>query len=157
MNATAVAFLQRFGPYVAITLLALLAWAEHQTISAQKSAINGLQEHAAAVGRRIGEISLALEHAKKNAYELQRNQDGLRSLLSQREIDIRKLQNDTEELQEWADSPLPDAIVRLRQRPAITGSAAYSEYLSSHHPLHAIGEQSADGGRPQSTAGTSRE
>jgi LysB family phage lysis regulatory protein len=156
MSAAAMALLQRFGPYLAIALLAYCAWSQHQTISAQDKAISGLQEHAATVAKRISDISHALDLANKNAQDLQRSQDQLRGALSQREIDIRKLQHDTAELQHWADQPLPDTIIRLRQRPAITGSAAYSEYLSSHQPLHAVGEQPPDDRGPQSATGTGR-
>lgn len=154
MSAAVLAFLGRFGPYIASALLAWAVWSQHGTIAAQDTQISTLQTQAVAVAKRFGQINDAQAKAAQNTQDLQRSQDQLRGAFSQREIDIRKLQHDTKELQSWADQPLPDAIVRLRQRPAITGSAAYSEYLSSRQPVHAVGQQPADGGGSEPAART---
>ncbi|MBH3353972.1 DUF2570 domain-containing protein [Pseudomonas stutzeri] len=37
----------------------------------------------------------------------------------------------------WAAQPLPDAARRLHERPAITGAAAYRQWLSGRDALHA--------------------
>lgn len=42
---------------------------------------------------------------------------------------LTRLQNDVEEIRAWADQPLPDDIVRLRQRGRGTGAAAYGSVL----------------------------
>ncbi|WP_197061710.1 Rz-like lysis system protein LysB [Cedecea neteri] len=52
------------------------------------------------------------------------------SLLRLRQHRIEELKRENEDLRRWADTPLPADIVRLRERPAIAGGAAYREWLS---------------------------
>lgn len=63
-------------------------------------------------------------------------QGELRTGLAKREQQIEDLKHEIKELQEWADSPLPDAARRLRQRPAITGADAYRQWLSGSGAVH---------------------
>jgi LysB family phage lysis regulatory protein len=51
-------------------------------------------------------------------------------LLHQRQNRIEELKRENEYLRLWADTLLPSDVVRLRERPAITGGAAYREWLS---------------------------
>nr|WP_066632348.1 Rz-like lysis system protein LysB [Bordetella sp. H567] len=154
MSAALMSFLARLGPYLCCGLLGWALWSQHGTIASQDTEIAGLKEHAATVSKRFGQIHDAQVVADQNTRDLQRGQDQLRGALSQREIEIRSLQHATEELQAWADQPLPDAVIRLRQRPAITGSAAYSEYLSHRQPLQPDGQQPPNVGGPEPAAGT---
>lgn len=50
---------------------------------------------------------------------------------------IKRLKRENAELRTWADRPLPDAVVGLLQRPAITGAADYQAQLSGADPLPA--------------------
>ena len=45
-------------------------------------------------------------------------QQRLQAKLSEREQQIQELQHDNAHIQNWANTPLPDAIISLRQRPA---------------------------------------
>ncbi|MGJ0193157.1 Rz-like lysis system protein LysB [Pantoea sp. RRHST58] len=58
-------------------------------------------------------------------------------LLRDRQRTIEELNRENEDLRRWADSPLPDPVVRLRQRPALAGGESYREWLSQNHPLPA--------------------
>lgn len=156
MTAALTSLLARFGPYLCCGLLGWALWWQHGTIAAQDTEISGLKEHAAAVTKQFGLIKDAQAKADQNTRDLQQDQDRLRGDLSQREIEIRSLQHATEELQAWADQPLPDAVIRMRQRPAITGAAAYSEYMSNRQPLQPYGQQSPHVGGPERPAGTGR-
>lgn len=69
--------------------------------------------------------------------KLQADRDHIRSTLSNREIQIRNLQNENAEIRNWADIPVPAAIASMRQHPAITGADAYHQRLSGSDPLHA--------------------
>ncbi|MBF4113337.1 Rz-like lysis system protein LysB [Enterobacter cloacae] len=51
-------------------------------------------------------------------------------LLRNRQHRIEELKRENEDLRRWADTPLPTDIIRLRERPAIAGGAAYREWLS---------------------------
>ncbi|WP_323918983.1 phage lysis regulatory protein LysB, partial [Aeromonas veronii] len=50
---------------------------------------------------------------------------------------IKRLKRENAELSAWADRPLPDPVIRLLQRPALTGAADYQAHLSGPEPLPA--------------------
>ncbi|KUQ41664.1 hypothetical protein AWI16_17815 [Enterobacter ludwigii] len=52
------------------------------------------------------------------------------ALLRHRQHRIEELKRENEDLRRWADTPLPADIIRLRERPALAGGAAYREWLS---------------------------
>lgn len=58
-------------------------------------------------------------------------------LLRDRQRKIEELKRENEDLRRWADTRLPDPVVRLRQRPAFAGGESYCEWLSENHPLPA--------------------
>lgn len=86
-----------------------------------------------------------------NAVRLDRQRQSLANQLTEieaagttRQADIRTIQHDDPTVQPWADSPLPDRIRRLRERPALTGADAYRQWLRDSKPLRATGEQPTD-------------
>ncbi|MDM5065992.1 Rz-like lysis system protein LysB [Aeromonas salmonicida] len=54
---------------------------------------------------------------------------------------IKRLKRENAELRSWADSPLPDPVIRLLKRPAISGAADYQAHLSGPDPLPAAASQ----------------
>ncbi|QRX80871.1 Rz-like lysis system protein LysB [Glaciimonas sp. PAMC28666] len=72
---------------------------------------------------------------------LQVQRDGIAATLSTREQHIKKLQHENNVIRPWAESPLPDAIARLRQRPALAGADAYRRWLSASEPLSSASER----------------
>lgn len=60
-------------------------------------------------------------------------------LLAQRNSQLKRLYRENETLRRWADTPLPDDIIRLRQRPALTGAADYRQWLSEGHSVPVSG------------------
>ena len=58
-------------------------------------------------------------------------------LIRDRQRTIEELKRENEDLRRWADTPLPDPVIRLRQRPALAGGESYREWLSQNHPLPA--------------------
>lgn len=75
--------------------------------------------------------------------QLRSQQDQLRQGLANRERTIEVLKRENDELRKWADQPLPDAARRLRERPALTGAAAYRDWLSGRGAVRAAGDQPA--------------
>ncbi|ENG7014816.1 LysB family phage lysis regulatory protein [Yersinia enterocolitica] len=108
--------------------------------------ISGVQTHRLAEARQILIDQQAAETVSKNgqliALALTANannqaQAHLRQqvasadqLLAQRNSQIKRLYRENETLRRWADTPLPDDIIRLRRRPAIIGAADYRQWLS---------------------------
>ncbi|WP_407084107.1 Rz-like lysis system protein LysB [Yersinia proxima] len=77
-------------------------------------------------------IALALTANANNQAQAQLRQQvaSADQLLAQRNSQIKRLYRENETLRRWADAPLPDDIIRLRRRPAITGAADYRQWLS---------------------------
>ncbi|HDL8434638.1 lysozyme [Yersinia enterocolitica] len=88
--------------------------------------------------RKSGQlIALALTANANNQAQAQLRQQvaSADQLLAQRNSQIKRLYRENETLRRWADAPLPDDIIRLRQRPAFTGAADYRQWLSEGHSL----------------------
>ncbi|EKN3558901.1 TPA: Rz-like lysis system protein LysB [Yersinia enterocolitica] len=97
--------------------------------------------------RKSGQlIALALTANVNNQAQAQLRQQvaSADQLLAQRHSQIKRLYRENETLRRWADTPLPDDIIRLRQRPALTGAADYRQWLSEGHGLPVSGSKAAD-------------
>ncbi len=55
---------------------------------------------------------------------------------------MKQLERENEKLRMWAVTALPEPVMRMRQRPAIIGAAAYRDWLSSSNAVPAISEPS---------------
>ncbi|ADZ42296.1 TPA: LysB family phage lysis regulatory protein [Yersinia enterocolitica] len=91
-------------------------------------------------------IALALTANANNQAQAQLRQQvaSADQLLAQRNSQIKRLYRENETLRRWADAPLPDDIIRLRQRPALTGAADYRQWLSEGHSVPVSGGQSTN-------------
>ncbi|MCW9998280.1 Rz-like lysis system protein LysB [Escherichia coli] len=56
---------------------------------------------------------------------------------------FEELKRENEDLRRWADTPLPADIIRLRERPALTGGAAYRQWLSASDAVSAGSDSAA--------------
>lgn len=54
---------------------------------------------------------------------------------------IERLTHENAEYRRWAAEQLPAAVVRMRERPEITGGQGYLDWLSSRDALPAAGDQ----------------
>ena len=117
--------------------LALLIWAQQQRIDVAVGKADRAND-AAKTAREDADRNLAtastladtLKHERDAQSHLRAQQDQLRQSLAKRERTIEELKRENDELRNWADQPLPDAARRLRERPALTGAAAYRDWLS---------------------------
>ncbi|OXS23088.1 peptidase [Pseudomonas fluorescens] len=127
--------------------LALLIWGQEARIEVAEGKTE-LAKAAAKIAREDADRNLATANTltdtlkqERDAQSLLRSQqDQLRLGLAKRERTIEELKRENEELRNWADQPLPDAARRLRQRPALTGAAAYRDWLSGRDAVRAAGE-----------------
>ncbi|MGL6006110.1 Rz-like lysis system protein LysB [Aeromonas sobria] len=90
----------------------------------------------------INTLITELDTQATAAAKLQGQLDQLAQSAATRADIIKRLKRENAELQMWADRPLPDPVIRLLQRPAITGAADYQAYLSGADPLPAAGGKS---------------
>ncbi len=85
----------------------------------------------------INTLKTELDTQATAAAKLQGQLDQLAQSAATRADTIKRLKRENAELRMWADRPLPDPVIRLLQRPAITGAADYQAYLSGADPLPA--------------------
>lgn len=117
--------------------LALLIWGQQLRIDVAESQAE-LANAMAKTAREDADRNLAtantltdtLKQERANQSALRTQQDLLRQGLANRERTIEELKRENAELRDWAAQLLPDAARRLRQRPALTGAAAYRDWLS---------------------------
>ncbi|MEX5545246.1 Rz-like lysis system protein LysB [Pseudomonas pergaminensis] len=130
--------------------LALLTWGQQQRINVAESQTE-LANAAAKIAREDADRNLAtantltatLKQERDAQSALRIQQDQLRLGLAKRERTIKELKFENDELRKWADQPLPDAARRLRERPALTGAAAYRDWLSGRGAVRAARDQTA--------------
>lgn len=64
-----------------------------------------------------------------------------KNLASKHEQTIRTLEQQNEELKKWSNTRLPAPIIIMRQRPAISGSDAYRDWLSKRDEMSATSHE----------------
>ncbi|MFV4744356.1 Rz-like lysis system protein LysB [Citrobacter portucalensis] len=75
-------------------------------------------------------LSILTETNSREQMRLYAAAEKTTALLRNRQHRIEELKRENENLRRWADTPLPADIIRLRERPALAGGAAYREWLS---------------------------
>ncbi len=140
-------FIQPLIPYLMVAVAALGAAAYIRDLQQQLAL---LQVHQTNLVQSLTQTSQAYFDLKQLAAENQQAQATLRQQLARvsstsawRKNQIEGLKHELSNIKEWADTLLPNAINRLHQRPAISGSAQYRDWLSNRDPLPTAREQSA--------------
>nr|WP_181919211.1 Rz-like lysis system protein LysB [Alkalilimnicola ehrlichii] len=143
----------------ALALIALLGLALHiqnlrlDTARARQEQAMQQRDTAQAALTKANEIlerqqQLAAEHARQRAEQLA-EQQRLERELADRTRHIRRLHSENEKLRAWADAVMPEPVIRLRERPALTGADAYRQRLRDTDALPATGQQPTDKRRSQ--------
>jgi LysB family phage lysis regulatory protein len=129
---------------IALVVLAIAAgWFYVKALRAELAdAQNTARTAQETVGRRDATIAdmqkKEREHTKALA-QLEAKRERIAASLAQTETDFEALKHENEALRAWADSPLPDDVVRLYSRPAITGADDWLA-MRAGHALHAAGD-----------------
>ncbi|WP_407223676.1 Rz-like lysis system protein LysB [Enterobacter roggenkampii] len=117
-------------------VLAVLGWqswrlnnASH-TIETQGAALESKTQELTKKNSQLIGLSIMTETNSREQMRLYAVAEDTRSLLHQRQNRIEEFKRENEDLRRWADTLLPPDVVRLRERPALTGGAAYREWLS---------------------------
>lgn len=136
--------------FALLCALAFLIWGQQQRIDVAEGKTE-LAKAAAKTARADADRNLATANTLTDTLKQERNaqsalrsqQDLLRQGLAKRERTIEELKRENDDLRKWADQPLPDAARRLRDRPALTGAAAYRDWLSGRGAVPVTGDQPA--------------
>ncbi|MCQ8545205.1 Rz-like lysis system protein LysB [Klebsiella pneumoniae] len=116
--------------------LAALGWqswrlnkASH-TIEQQDSDLKVKGERLAKTNSKLIALSILTETNNREQKRLYAAAESTNALLRSRQRRIEDLKRENGDLRRWADAPLPADIIRMRERPALAGGAAYREWLS---------------------------
>ena len=118
-------------------LLAALGWQTwrladaSQTISTQADELQSKSQALANSNSQLISLSILTETNNREQARLYAEAEQTSVLLRQRQRRIEELKRENEDLRRWADTPLPADIIRLRERPALTGGAAYRQWLAA--------------------------
>lgn len=124
-------------------LLAALGWQTwrladaSQTISTQADELQSKSQALAKSNSQLISLSILTETNNREQARLYADAEQTRALLRQRQRRIEELKRENEDLRRWADTPLPADIIRLRERPVLTGGAAYRQWLSESDAVSA--------------------
>lgn len=131
-------------------VLVLVIWGQQQRINAAENKTKLAAKEATDVRKdadrnleTANTLTATLKQERDTQSTLRIQQDQLRQGLAKRERTIEDLKRENSELRDWAAQPLPDAARRLRERPALTGAAAYRDWLSGRGAVPTTGDQPA--------------
>ncbi|HAH0561426.1 TPA: LysB family phage lysis regulatory protein [Escherichia coli] len=100
------------------------------SIETQGAALNSKTQELAEKNSQLIGLSILTETNSREQMRLYAAAEQTTALLRHRQHRIEELKRENEDLRRWADTPLPADIMRLRERSALAGGAAYREWLS---------------------------
>jgi len=132
---------------VALALSAFLGWRldkSTDTVDQQAKTIGTLNGQLSDKNSQLLAVDLMSRANDALQLGLQQRNAQLAAGAAGRDQRFKELTHENAEVKNWADTRLPDAVIRLQQRPAITGSEGYHAYLSGSDTLHAARQPAAD-------------
>lgn len=136
---------------VAVLLMAVAAmcvqtWrldkAEQQSRS-QKNALTALEAKLNQKNSQLIALNILTQTNSREQTRLYAAAEETRALLQTRQRHIEDLTREHEAYRRWDNTALPAVAVRLRQRPTITGSQSYRDWLSQNNALPPAGSRPA--------------
>lgn len=124
---------------VAFALSAFLGWRldkSTDTVDQQAKKIGMLNGQLSDKNSQLLAVDLMARANDSLQLGLQQRNAELAAAEAIRDKRLKELMNENPEVKHWADTRLPDAVIRLQQRPAITGAEGYHSYLSGSDALH---------------------
>ncbi|OAT32115.1 Rz family phage spanin [Buttiauxella brennerae ATCC 51605] len=135
------------GFVVALALSAFLGWRlDKSTDSLDKQAktIGTLNSQLSDKNSQLLAVDLMGRANDALQLGLQQRNAQLAAGAAGRDQRFKELTHENAEVKNWADTLLPDAVIRLQQRPPITGSEGYHTYLSGSDALHSASQPTDD-------------
>ena len=120
-------------------------------ITIQRNAIIATRDRAERAEQQVGERDATIEtltrtaaRNRQAAARLQAKHESIAATLTERESQIESLRHDHPDIQAWFDTPLPDALIQLRDSPAPTSTDAARQRLPGDHALPYIDRRADD-------------
>ena len=117
-------------------VLAALGWQSWRlneaghTIDQQGRDLKAKGDKLAKKNGQLIALSILSETNNREQARLYAAAESTNALLRSRQRRIEELKRENEDLRRWADTHLPADVIRMRERPALAGGAAYREWLS---------------------------
>ncbi|WP_336993930.1 Rz-like lysis system protein LysB [Lelliottia amnigena] len=102
----------------------------HHIIDTQGAVMETRAQELAKKNGQLISLAILTETNSREQMRLYAAAEQTTALLRHRQHRIEELKRENEDLRRWAGTPLPADIIRLRERPALTGGAAYRQWLS---------------------------
>lgn len=121
-----------------IAALGVQSWrlsTAHNKIDAQVKALAAQGKKLSQKNGQLIALNILTQTSSRAQTQLYAAAEQNGTLLRDRQRTIEELKRENDELRRWADAPLPDPVIRLRQRPALAGGHSYREWLSANHPV----------------------
>lgn len=133
-----------------LALVLLVTWALWQRTHAAEARAELAEQQLAQAHQREAQQQVIINALWDNA----RRQESQRRALAQQQAalsrtaanrlaTIEELHRENDTLRAWATARLPDAVSRMRRRPAVTGADAYHQSVRDPQPLHSASESPA--------------
>lgn len=124
-------------------LVLLVTWALWQRTNAAEARADLAEQQLTESQQREQESLVVIDALWENARRLEaqrraldEQQAALTRAASNRLTTIEELQRENATLRDWAGTRLPSPVIRLRNRPAVTGAHAYYQSVRDAQPLH---------------------
>lgn len=121
-----------------LTALGWQSWRLHdaqQQISTQQAAIQNQNKKLTQKNSQLIALNILVQTSNREQMKLYAAAEETSALLQQRQRQIEELTHENETFRRWAAASLPDAVIRLRQRPALTGGQSFRQWLSQNNAL----------------------
>lgn len=122
-----------------VGLLGTVIWIQRDSLKAEQERANRAEQ---AVADKDGAIQVLIEAARRSKVavgKLQADKEGIAATLNERERTIESLQYENATIRTWADTSLPDAIVRMRAHGTITGADDYRQRMPASDAVQPAG------------------
>jgi len=127
-----------------VAVLGLVITIQRSSLIAAQDRVERAEQATRDRDSTIKTLTEAAARNKQAAAKLQDDRDRIATTLNERENLIESLQHENATIRSWADTPLPDAIARLRDRPAATGADHLPQRLPASDTLPAAGSGAQD-------------
>lgn len=126
-----------------VVLSAFLGWrlaAAHETIGENDKTIAAKEAELSRANSQLVAVNLMARLNDSLQAGLQQQQTALMTAKTARTAHVQKVIDENPDVAKWAGAPLPADIIRLHNRPTLTGADAYLQYLSESDALHPSGQ-----------------
>lgn len=137
-------YLTLLAMVIVLGALAGLLFVHHQTQQALQLEQQHNQQLTGQLESRDALLSRYRQQSLKNAELTISQQQTITSINTQLQntaLQLRKLEQDNEAIRQWAGTRLPEPVMRMHQRPAISGAAGYRKWLSSRDTMPTTGQR----------------